>query len=100
AAVESGLKAGELVVVDGTDRLREGAKVELTNREAGKPAPYDSSKRGKGARKKKGADEGGEKGGGEKSAEKGAGTAGGDKPAEKSAEKKGGESGRAGQKGG
>ena len=91
-AVESGLKAGELVVVDGTDRLREGAKVELSNREAGKPAPYDSSKKGKGGRKKKGGDEGAEKGGGEKAERSG------EKAAERSAEKKGADSG-AGTKG-
>ena len=83
AAVESGLKAGELVVVDGTDRLREGAKVELANREAGKPAPYDSSKRGKGGRKKKGGDEGGAKGSADTAAEKSAGKGSGGKPAEK-----------------
>ena len=29
AAIESGLSAGEIVVVDGTDKLREGAKVEV-----------------------------------------------------------------------
>ncbi len=91
-AVESGLKAGELVVVDGTDRLREGAKVELSNREAGKPAPYDSSKKGKGGRKKKGGDEGAEKGGGEKAERSG------EKAAERSAEKKGADS-SAGTKG-
>lgn len=32
AVVESGVAAGELVVIDGTDRLREGAKVELIER--------------------------------------------------------------------
>jgi len=54
-AVESGLKPGELVVVDGTDRLREGAKVELSNREAGKPpAMKGGSGKGKGGRRKKG----------------------------------------------
>jgi membrane fusion protein, multidrug efflux system len=93
AAVESGLKAGELVVVDGTDRLREGAKVELSNREAGKPAPYDSSKRGKGGRKKKGGDEGADKGSGDKAAESGADKKGGEKGTERSAEKKGGDKG-------
>ena len=102
AAVESGLKPGELVVVDGTDRLREGAKVELSNREAGKPAPYDSSKRGKGGRKKKGGDEGADKGSGDKAAESGADKKGanaradkkgGEKGTERSAEKKGGEKG-------
>ncbi|WP_295388810.1 MdtA/MuxA family multidrug efflux RND transporter periplasmic adaptor subunit [uncultured Thiodictyon sp.] len=33
AAVADGLKPGELVVVDGTDKLREGAKVELGSRD-------------------------------------------------------------------
>ena len=32
--IESGIAPGELVVVDGTDRLREGAKVELITRDA------------------------------------------------------------------
>ncbi len=62
-SVESGLKPGELVVVDGTDRLREGAKVELATREAGKPpAADDASARNKGGRRKKGGDKSGEKG--------------------------------------
>jgi multidrug efflux system membrane fusion protein len=34
AMVESGVAAGDLVVVDGADRLREGTKVELIGREA------------------------------------------------------------------
>jgi multidrug efflux system membrane fusion protein len=33
-AIESGLSAGEMVVVDGADKLREGAKVDVTAREA------------------------------------------------------------------
>jgi len=61
-AVESGLEPGELVVVDGTDRLREGARVELTNRQAGKPPPMqDGSGKKKGGRRKKG-DKSGEQG--------------------------------------
>jgi membrane fusion protein, multidrug efflux system len=58
-AVERGLKPGQLVVVDGTDRLREGAKVELANAEARKAAatPGDGGRK-KGKRKK-----GGEKSG-------------------------------------
>jgi len=60
-AVESGLKPGELVVVDGADRLREGAKVELANREAGKAAPVgDGSGKKKGGRRKKGGEKNGE----------------------------------------
>ena len=34
AAIESGLSAGEIVVVDGTDKLRDGAKVEIGERNA------------------------------------------------------------------
>jgi len=37
-AIASGLAAGELVVVDGTDKLREGAAVELSERNAAAPA--------------------------------------------------------------
>ena len=106
AAVESGLKPGELVVTDGTDRLREGAKVELSNREAGKPAPYSDSGKKKGGRRKKGGDEGGDKGGEkavEKTGEKAAGKAG-EKAAEKAGDKaagdKAGASGNGSEKGG
>jgi multidrug efflux system membrane fusion protein len=60
-AVEDGLKPGEQVVVDGTDRLRDGAKVELANREPGKPAVKgDGSGKKKGGRKRKGAEKGAE----------------------------------------
>jgi multidrug efflux system membrane fusion protein len=39
-AIESGLAPGDMVVVDGTDKLREGAKVELITRDAqAAPAP-------------------------------------------------------------
>jgi multidrug efflux system membrane fusion protein len=65
AAVESGLKPGERVVVDGTDRLREGAKVELADRDAGAPPAGDGSGKKKGGRRKKGS----EKAGGDKVAE-------------------------------
>jgi multidrug efflux system membrane fusion protein len=65
AAVESGLKPGERVVVDGTDRLREGAKVELTERDGAKPAADDGTGKKKGGRRKKG----GDKAGGDKAAE-------------------------------
>jgi len=72
AAVESGLKPGERVVVDGTDRLREGAKVELSDREAGKPpAAGDGSGKKKGGRRK-GDKGGGDKGGGNKAGDKAA----------------------------
>ncbi len=36
--VESGLKAGDVVVVEGADRLRDGSKVEARNQGAGNPA--------------------------------------------------------------
>ncbi len=50
-AIESGVKAGELVVTDGIDRLREGAKVEVTTpfvpRQRGPGGPGgDPGKRG------------------------------------------------------
>ncbi len=51
--IESGVKAGERVVTDGMDRLRDGIKVELANRE----------RTGKGEGKGKG--KGGRKGGGD-----------------------------------
>ena len=46
-AVEGGLEVGESVVVDGADKLREGAKVELASRD-----PAAARKGGDGARKK------------------------------------------------
>jgi multidrug efflux system membrane fusion protein len=54
--IESGIEAGELVVTDGMDRLREGAKVELPTKDAaasgkGGDAPR---KKGGGNRKKGG----------------------------------------------
>jgi multidrug efflux system membrane fusion protein len=39
AAITSGLSAGELVVVDGADRLRDGSKVEVKGQAPGAPAP-------------------------------------------------------------
>jgi multidrug efflux system membrane fusion protein len=39
AAIESGLSAGEIVVVDGTDKLREGARVEIGEHNAPSAAP-------------------------------------------------------------
>lgn len=36
--IESGLSPGERVVVDGTDKLREGAKVQVANRDEAKPS--------------------------------------------------------------
>jgi multidrug efflux system membrane fusion protein len=47
-AIESGLSAGEIVVVDGTDKLREGAKVEIGERNAAAaPADGGTPKHGK-----------------------------------------------------
>ena len=46
AMVESGVAPGELVVVDGADRLREGTKVELIEREAGAKAAASAGKKG------------------------------------------------------
>jgi multidrug efflux system membrane fusion protein len=58
-AVERGIKPGQLVVVDGTDRLREGATVELANPEARKAAAtVDGSGKKKGGRRKKGGEKG------------------------------------------
>jgi len=47
-AIESGLQAGERVVVDGVDRIREGAKVEVTEPGAGLRAPGAGGGGGKG----------------------------------------------------
>jgi multidrug efflux system membrane fusion protein len=41
-AIDEGLAAGEMVVVDGTDKLREGAKVEIAQREPASAAPGGS----------------------------------------------------------
>jgi len=46
-AITSGLAVGELVVVDGTDKLREGAAVELSERSAAVPAEGVAPKQGK-----------------------------------------------------
>ncbi len=53
-AITEGLKAGELVVIDGTDRLRPGAKVELTQRPEFKPPAERAGGKGpgKGQRRK------------------------------------------------
>ena len=46
-AIASGVSPGDIVVVDGADKLREGAKVELTTREAqAAPAPKGRQQRG------------------------------------------------------
>ena len=50
-AIESGVSPGERVVVDGVDRLREGAKVEITQRSARDAAPPSAPEK-KGRRQK------------------------------------------------
>lgn len=47
AAIESGLSAGETVVVDGTDKLREGTKVEIGGRNAAAPSEGGTPTHGK-----------------------------------------------------
>jgi len=54
AAVESGLAAGEIVVVDGTDKLREGAKVEISERNAAAPAADETVAKPHGKRRRDG----------------------------------------------
>ena len=56
-AVESGLAAGERVIVDGVDRIREGAKVEVTEPGGGARAPRGAGK-GAGSEKSGGPDKG------------------------------------------
>jgi len=46
-AIDSGIAPGELVVVDGADKLREGSKVDLTSREKAKAANAEGGKRRK-----------------------------------------------------
>lgn len=74
--IESGIEPGELVVVDGMDRLREGAKVELPTKDAAGKGGDGARKKGGGRRK--GGDTGnGEKGGGDQnSGEKSSGDKG------------------------
>jgi multidrug efflux system membrane fusion protein len=45
-SIESGLAPGEMVVVEGSDRLRDGAKVEIPDRAAG-AAPGEGKRRRK-----------------------------------------------------
>jgi multidrug efflux system membrane fusion protein len=49
SAVEDGLAPGEVVVVDGHDKLRDGAKVDVASRGAGMSADQAPSKTGAGA---------------------------------------------------
>lgn len=43
-SITSGLSPGELVVVDGADRLRDGSRVEMKGRDSGAPAPQRQHK--------------------------------------------------------
>jgi multidrug efflux system membrane fusion protein len=53
AAIDSGVSPGEMVVVDGTDKLRESAKVELGERNAS-AAPADGAQQKHGKRHREG----------------------------------------------
>jgi len=44
ASITTGLSGGELVVVDGADRLRDGSKVEVKGQNSGPPTPQRQSK--------------------------------------------------------
>ncbi len=53
--IESGVEPGELIVVDGMDRLREGAKVELPTQDAAAPGKDgDAPRKKSGGNRKKG----------------------------------------------
>jgi multidrug efflux system membrane fusion protein len=41
SSIDDGLKPGESVVIDGADKLRDGLKVEVASKDAGKPAAAD-----------------------------------------------------------
>ena len=49
-AIASGLAVGDTVVIDGADKLREGAKVELITRDAQTPAAPAARRGGRGER--------------------------------------------------
>jgi multidrug efflux system membrane fusion protein len=57
-AIAEGLAPGEIVVIDGMDRLREGAPVEVTQRPEFKPPADGAGRAGKGVRRKPPAGEG------------------------------------------
>ena len=65
--VESGVEPGELIVVDGMDRLREGARVEMPTKDSAAPGKGSDGTRRKGGGRRKGGDAAGT---GEKSGEK------------------------------
>ena len=55
AAIDSGIAAGEVVVTDGTDKLREGAKVEVEEENAvATKAPTDGAQQKRGRRQRDG----------------------------------------------
>ncbi|HKB83893.1 MAG TPA: MdtA/MuxA family multidrug efflux RND transporter periplasmic adaptor subunit [Burkholderiales bacterium] len=54
AAIDSGVAAGEVVVTDGTDKLREGARVEVGDRKAVADAPADGAQQERGHRNRDG----------------------------------------------
>ena len=54
AAIDSGVATGEVVVTDGTDKLREGAKVEVGDRNAAADAPADGAQQKRGRRHRDG----------------------------------------------
>ena len=67
--IEAGVEPGELIVTDGMDRLREGAKVEMPDRNAAPAKGGDDGARRKGGGRRKGGDQGAaDSTGGEKSA--------------------------------
>ncbi|MGC3974887.1 MAG: hypothetical protein QM771_10950 [Nitrospira sp.] len=53
ASIDTGLASGETVVVDGTEKLREGSKVEMRSLGGAVPASHDSPPAG-GERQKQG----------------------------------------------
>jgi multidrug efflux system membrane fusion protein len=54
SAIDSGVATGEVVVIDGTDKLREGAKVEVGERNAPANAPADGAQQKRGHRPRDG----------------------------------------------
>jgi multidrug efflux system membrane fusion protein len=59
--IESGVEPGELIVVDGMDRLREGARVELPSADKGAARKGDAERRKGGGKGRKDGNKGGEK---------------------------------------
>ncbi len=52
-SVESGLASGEVLVVEGSDRLRDGAKVEIPDRSRASPGEGKTPAKGEGKRRRK-----------------------------------------------